>query len=68
METKLLKELKKGEYFTLREVKEPKESQVYVRGEYDKSQRKFECQRFTDIWGNGKMLKGNTIVYVGFTF
>ena len=68
MEAKLLKELKKGEFFTLKAIEEPTESQVYVKGVYDRSEKKFECQKFTDIWGNGKMLKSNTVVYVGFTF
>lgn len=69
MEAKALKDIKKGEYFTLKPYGEnTKDSQVYVKGEYDRSEKKFECQKFLDIWGNGRMIKGTTIVYVGFTF
>ena len=44
-----LKYLKKGEFFTLRPIEEPKESQVWIRDEYDRSERKYECHNFEDI-------------------
>ena len=34
MEKKTIKDLKRGEYFTLNPIEEPQESQVWVRGEY----------------------------------
>lgn len=34
MEKKTIKDLKRGEYFTLSSIEEPRESQVWVRGEY----------------------------------
>ena len=37
---KKLKNVKQGEYFTLRPIAEPKESQVYIRGEYDRYEKK----------------------------
>ena len=64
----MLKDVKKGGYFTLKPIEDPKESQVYVKGDYDRSSKKFECQKFTDIWGNGRLLKGTTKVYIDFTF
>lgn len=63
-----LKDIKKGTYFTLKPIEEPKDSQVYVKGDYDRSEKKFECQKFTDIWGNGRFIKGTTEVYIDFTF
>lgn len=39
MDTKSISQLKKGDYFTLKSIEEPNESQVYVRGDYDRSTR-----------------------------
>jgi len=62
-----IKDLKKGEYFTLKQIDEPKESQVYVRGEYDKSERKYECYKWDDV-NNTRFYKGEKEVYTDFTF
>ena len=62
-----VKDLKIGEYFTLKPYAEPTENQVYVRGEYDRSERKYECGKFSDI-SYSRLLKGNTVVYTDFTF
>ena len=64
---KTVKDLKPGEWFTLKPIEEPKESQVYIRGEYDRSERKYECGKFSDI-SYSRYLKGNTQVYTDFTF
>ena len=62
-----LKEIKKGQYFTLKPIEEVKESQVYCKGEYDRSQKKYECGRFDDI-SRCRYLKADTEVYTNFTF
>lgn len=62
-----LKELKQGEYFTLRPIAEPKESQVYIRGEYDRSARRYDCQKWSDI-NYSRLLPGKTVVYTDFCF
>lgn len=62
-----LKTLKKGEYFTLKEIAEPKENQVYVRGDYDRSTKKYYCSRFDDI-SSGRLMKANKEVYTDFIF
>ena len=62
-----IKDLKIGEYFTLRKIDEPKESQVYIRGEYDRSLRKFECGKFDDISAY-RNFAGDKEVYTEFTF
>ena len=63
----LLKELKKGEWFTLKPIEYPKESQVYVRGDYEKSEKKYSCIKWSDI-NSERFLKGTTIVYTEFIF
>jgi len=67
MPQKTVRDLKRGEWFTLRPIAEPKDSQVYIRGEYDRSLRQYECGKFSDISAY-RMLKGTTPVYTEFTF
>jgi len=62
-----LKNLKTGDYFTMRPVEEPKESQVWVRGEYDRSERAYWCYRFTDV-NAGHYMKASRIVCTEFYF
>ena len=67
MEQKLLKDLKKGEFFTKKPIEEPKENQVFIRGEYDRGERKYEISRFSDFC-NTAYIKSTAKVYVGCTF
>ena len=62
-----IKELKKGQYFTKKQIDEPTEKQVWIRGEYDKTQKKYECVRFDDIC-QCCYLKGSAEVFTDFTF
>lgn len=62
-----IKDIKKGEYFTLKDIAEPKESQVYVRGEYDKSSKSYSCYKFSDV-NSERFFKGSKVVFTGFTF
>ena len=67
MEQKLLKDLKKGEVFTKKPIEEPKETQVFIRGEYDRGKKKYEILRFSDFCDTA-YLKGTAKVYTEFTF
>ena len=62
-----IKELKKGDFFTLKPIENPKESQVYIRGDYDRSTKKYFCGRFDDI-SYEKEFKGDKVVYTDFVF
>lgn len=62
-----LKDLKKGEWFTLKPIPEPKASQVYIREEYDRSTKKYVCGKFSDISAS-RLLKPDTVVYTEFIF
>lgn len=44
-----IKDLKPGDFFTKKEISEPNDSQVWIRGAYDRSEKKYECTRFDDI-------------------
>lgn len=64
-----LKNLKEGEYFCLKSLggKEAKESQIWVKGTYDKSTRKYSCTKFEDI-SHEKEFSGDKIVFTDFIF
>lgn len=62
-----IKEIKKGDYFTLKPIEEPKESQVYVRGEYDRSEKKYSCYKFSDTNAE-RFFAGTKEVYTDFIF
>lgn len=62
-----LRELKKGEWFTLKPIAEPKANQVYIREDYDRAEKKYVCGKFSDISAS-RLLKPDTIVYTEFVF
>lgn len=62
-----IKDLKKRDYFTLKEIERPNEKQIWVKGDYDKSSKKYSCHR----WGNvcsERFLDGNKEVFTSFEF
>lgn len=67
MEKKKLKDVKCGEFFTLTKIEEPKEKDVYVLGEYDRTYKEYSAYKFSDM-NFEKFLKGSKEVWVGFTF
>ena len=67
MEQKLLKDVKKGEFFTKKPSEEPKETQVFIRGEYDRCERKYEISWFSDFCDTA-YVNGTAKVCTGFTF
>lgn len=62
-----LKDLKKGEYFTLKQINEPNENQVYIKGDYDRGSKTFSCSKFSDT-NSERFIKGSKQVFIGFTF
>ena len=64
-----LEELKRGEYFTRKPMyeQEAKPSQIYIKEDYDRSTKKYWCQKWDDI-SRGVELKGDAEVYTDFTF
>lgn len=64
---KQLKQVKKGEFFTRKPYETPTEKQVFIKRNYDRATKKYDCQRFSDI-SDYIQLKPETIVYTDFTF
>lgn len=73
MKPVLLKQVKKGEFFTLtnnvkyNEDGEVLSKYVYVRDAYDRESKKYEVFKFDDVC-NYRFMKGTRIVYVDFRF
>lgn len=68
METKKLKDLKNGEFFTLKDYGDnPDEKKVYVRGNFERSEKKYSVTKFSDAFAE-RFLSGEKVVFVGFTF
>lgn len=73
MKPVLLKQVKKGEFFTLTDKVKCNEDgevlsrYVYVRDAYDRESKKYEVYKFDDVC-NYRFMKGTRIVYVGFEF
>lgn len=64
METVLIKDLPKGEFFK----RKPDANKVYQRDAYNREAKKYDCTDMLDCWGNGLQLKGSTVVYIGFDY
>lgn len=62
--TKSIRELPKGELFRL---KDSETAPVWVRDEYIPSEKKFSTHKYDDA-NHERLFKGETEVYVGFTF
>lgn len=62
-----IKELKPGDFFTLKPIEEPTDSQVWVRDQYDRSSKKYDVYKWSDI-NHFSQRKGNTKVWTDFTF
>lgn len=63
VEMSTIKNIKAGEFFKLK----ADGKRVYIRGEYDRSEKKYCCTAFDDI-NVCRMFAGNKTVFVGFTF
>ena len=66
---KKLKELKKGEFFTITNanIKRPLSSRVWVRGDYDRVTKKYECYKYDDV-NHFREFRGEMPVNTDFIF
>lgn len=62
-----IKDLKCGDYFTRKQIEYPTDRQVWVRGDYDRSMKRYECSRFDDV-NEVRYIPGNKEVYTDFIF
>lgn len=64
-ESAILRNIPAGEYFRLRDLETAK---IYRKAEYCRTEKKYQVHPNDDIWGCGRMLKGTTNVFIGFTY
>lgn len=62
-----LKDVKKGEYFTLKPIEEPTPDQVWVKGEYIRQDKKYSTYKWSDT-NHETFRKGTLKVYIEFYF
>ena len=62
-----LKDLKKNDLFTKKQIEHPTEHQVFIRGEYDRTERKYLCTRFDDHC-DSYLIPGEKEVFTDFIF
>lgn len=62
-----IKELKKGDFFVLKDIEFPKDNQVWIRGEYDRSTKTYSAINYTDM-NRERFFKGDKIIFNNITF
>ncbi len=62
-----LKDIKKDDLLTLKEIKEPKGKQVWVKSHYDKTTKRYVVFNWADI-GKSKLIKGSKEIFIDFIF
>ena len=62
-----IKDLKKGDFFTKKQIEDPSEDQVWIRGDYDRTEKKYECVCFGDA-NRCCYVDGNKEVFTDFIF
>lgn len=67
MTKRRIRDIKPGEWFTLKPIEEPKDTQVYIREEYVRSENKYICTKWADM-NSSRLFKGDKEVYTDFTF
>ena len=63
-----LRQLPTGTYFRTVDKNGKMSKETYTKGLYDRSTKKFECAKHSDIWGNGRDLRGTTKVTTDFYY
>ena len=42
--------------------------ETYTKNYYERGEKKFQCDKHSDIWGNGRMIKGTQKVTTDFIY
>lgn len=67
MEAIELRKVKEGQLFTIKELPEPKENQVWIRNHYDRGSKTYSATNYADI-NRERFFKADRIVYTDFIF
>lgn len=63
-----LRQLPTGTYFRTVDKNGKMSKETYTKGFYDRTEKKFECSKHSDIWGNGRVLRGTQRVTTDFIY
>lgn len=63
-----LRQLPKGTYFRTIDKNGKVSKETYTKSYYERSEKKFQCDKHSDILGNGRMLKGTQKVTTDFIY
>lgn len=63
-----LRQLPKGTYFRTLDKNGKMSRETYAKGYYERSEKKFVCDKHSDVWGAGRALKGTTKVTTDFIY
>jgi len=63
-----VKDFRQGEYIRLIDKHGKSGVKTYIRGEYDRSTKKYHLVDTNDVYGNGRYVKGTTKAHDNFTF
>ena len=63
-----LRQLPKGTYFRVIDKNGKVGRETYTKDRYDHSTKKFDCLKHSDIWGNGRSIKGTQKVTTDFIY
>ena len=62
-----VKELHRGQFFCLKDLQEPKDSQIWIRDGYDPAEKKYEAHRWDDV-NHFRLFSGKREVFTDFIF
>ena len=63
-----LRQLQKGTYFRVIDRNGKVSKETYTKNYYDRSSKKYVCDKHSDVWGNGRALKGTQKVTTNFYY
>lgn len=63
-----VKDFKKGEFLKLIDKNGKSGKKVYIRGDYDRSTKKYILIDTNDVWGNGRLVSGSRKAHDNFTY
>ncbi len=63
-----LRQLPKGTYFRIVDKNGKVSKETYTKDCYDYATKKFDCSKHSDIWGNGRSVKGTQKVTTDFIY
>ena len=63
-----LRQLPSGTYFRTIDKNGKMSRETYTKGYYERSEKKFVCAKHSDVWGDGRALRGTALVTTDFFY